>query len=109
MIFSSGAAQQALYDRWDPFDVDYVWIAWDEILRGATISDSEWIAPAVWTIAAEHVSASVTDEDGNTYDAVNGALLSTTATAGRHKISNRVSLSDGRQYERTVIIVVQEL
>lgn len=109
MIVHDGSASPAFEDRWDTFDIDYVWVAWDELLRGATITDSEWVVPDGWTVVAEQQDASVTDSDGNTYDAANGALLSTTATTGRHKISNRVTLSDDRQYERTVIVVVRQL
>lgn len=109
MIVHPGTAPQALYERWDPYDIEYVWIAWDGMLDGATISTSTWVLPTGWTLVAAQMAASVTDEDGNTYAAANGALLSTTTTSGRHTISNRTTLSDGRQYERSMIIVVREL
>lgn len=109
MIVHDGAGPASFDERWDTFDIDYVWIAWDEMLRGSSISDSEWIVPTGWTVEAEQQDATVTDADGNEYDAANGALLSTTATTGRHKISNRVTLADGRQYERTVIVTVRQL
>lgn len=109
MIVHDGSTVPTLDEYWDTFDVDYVWVAWDSFLRGSSISASEWIVPTGWTVEAEQQDASVTDSDGNTYDAANGALLSTTATTGRYKISNRVTLADGRQYERTVIVVVKQL
>lgn len=109
MIVHDGVAPAAFDDRWDTHDIDYVWVAWDEFLRGSSITDSDWIVPDGWTVVAAQQDASVTDADGNSYDSANGALLSTTAITGRHKISNRVTLADGRQYERTVIIVVRQL
>lgn len=109
MILHDGLGPPQLDDFWDTYDQDYIWVAWDEVLRGATISDSAWVIPASWTNHAEQQSASVTDEDGNAYEAANGVLLSTTAVSGRHRISNRIMLSDDRQYERTIIVVVRQL
>lgn len=109
MILHDGSAVPAFEDYWDTYDKDTIWIAWDSLLRGSSISASEWVAPDNWTVHSSQMAASVTDVDGKSYTAANGALVSTTDTAGRYKISNRVTLADGRQYERTVIVVVRQL
>lgn len=109
MITHDGSGPQVFSEIWDTQDIDYVWIAWDDLLRGATITDSDWTIPTGWTGSAAQMAASVTDDDDNAYTAANGILLSTTATRGRHKISNHVTLSDGREYERTVVVVVRQL
>ena len=109
MINHDGTGPAPFRNDWDPSDVEYVWIAWDDILRGATISDSSWTVPTGWTVEAEQMNAAVTDDDGNSYSAANGALLSTTATKGRHVFTNHVVLSDGREYERSVAVSVRQM
>lgn len=94
---------------WDPSDIEKVWVVWDDLLDGATITESNWTVPNGWTVEASQLSESVTDSNSETYSSANSATLSTTTTRGVHKVSNHVVFSDGREYERSVEIVVRQL
>lgn len=96
-------------ERWDPQDKEYIWICWTDILEGATISVSNWTLPANWTSHNELSSQSVDDESGTTLADCNGVLTSTTETSGKHTFANKVTLSDGRIYERSVSVTVKTL
>ena len=96
-------------ERWDPQDEDTVWIAWDDVANGATITASVWTVPATWTVEAQFDGVPVTTDDGTAYTAANGARLSTTDESGTYTISNRATFSDGRIIERSVNITVQQL
>lgn len=109
MIIHTGTAVPLLVELWDPSDIDYIWFAWDDKLNGASISDSEWAVPADWTVVSMQLDASVTDDDGVSYDHANAALLSTTKIRGSHIVSNKVTLSDGRVFERSVKVKVKDL
>lgn len=110
MITHSGRAIPVFPERWDPADKEWVWVAWDNLLDGATISTSTWTLPTGWTEHDAVTSQTVTDEDGNSYTAANGALISNTSAAAgaRVEVANAVALSDGREYERSVSIVVAQ-
>jgi len=95
-------------ELWDQGDKEWVWIGWNAILRGASISTSVWTIPAGWTSHATLMDQTVADEDGITYDNANGIQLSTINTDGLHLIANKVTLDDGRIYERAVRIRVED-
>ena len=103
-----GAGMPELPYRWDQYDVDVIWFAWDDVLNGSTIQTSTFVIGANWTEVETYQSQSITDEAGTTFSAANGILASTTDTSGIHTISNRVTLSDGRQYERSVRVRVAQ-
>lgn len=113
MITHTGRSIPVFPERWDPSDKEWVWVAWDNVLDGATISTSTWALPDGWTEHDSKTGQAVTDKAGNSYAAVNGVLLSSPgAVAGsassRIEIANKVVLSDGREYERSVSIVVAQ-
>lgn len=109
MIIHTGRAVPTFAEKWDPSDSDFIWFSWEDRLNGEVIVGSSWIAPQGWTVSGEQMSATVTDSDGIQYTSVNGALFSTSETSGSHIISNRVTLSDGRVYERSVKVKVKQL
>ena len=97
-----------LPDSWDPYDSEHVWVCWADVLDGASIASSTWVVPANWTTSDEQVSQTVSDEDGVSRTGCNGVKLATTETRGVYAIANRVVLSDGRQYERSLKIKVAQ-
>ena len=109
MIVHFGAGIPSFRESWDPSDIDYVWFAWDDKLNGATITNSEWTLPTGFSLISEQQDASVTDEDGVTYSNANGAMISTTLTSGRQIVANKVTLSDGRVYERSCRFRLKQL
>lgn len=110
MVTHDGHVIPTFSRRWDPADKDWVWVAWDELLSGATISTSTWVLPAGWTEHETQTSQAITDEDGTEYTAANGALISNAdaATGSRVEIANRVVLSDGREYERSAALIIAQ-
>lgn len=109
MIIHDGKTVPLFEELWDPSDKDFIWVAWDNLIGSASISNSEWTVPAGFTIHSQQMSGSVTDIDGNTYAKANGALISTTALTGTFIISNKVTLNDERVLERSVKIKVKQL
>ena len=109
IVVHSGSAVPALARKWDPDEIDRVWFAWGDVLKGATISTSSWLLPGGWSGAGEQTSQSVTDSDGNEYSSANSVMLTASNRSGKYTITNRVVLSDGRQYDRSVTIDVQPL
>ena len=110
MIIAHGSNSiPKLPNKWDPDEIDRVWFSWSELLNGATISDSTWLLPGGWVSSGEQVSQSVSDSLGNVYTDANSVILETSNRSGLYTITNRVVLSDGRQYDRSVIIDVQPL
>ena len=110
MITHTGRQIPVFPERWDPSDKDWVWVAWDNVLSGASITSSTWTLPDGWTVSDTNTSQAVTDEDGNSYSAANGALISNpdAVIGARVEIANKVVLSDGREYERGFALVVGE-
>lgn len=108
MITHDGFVIPVFPQRWDPFDKAWVWFAWDGLLDGAAVTSSAWVIPSGWTQSQTQMAQPVTDEYGAAYTAANGVLLSNpSATAGLSvTVTNQVVLSDGRQYERSVVLVV---
>ena len=109
MILHDGTAAPSFEGFWDPSDVDYVWVAWDDDLEGSSISQSEWVLPEGWSLVSALVSQPVAAKDGTAFTAANGALLSTTATSGRFLLTNRCTFSDQRRLDRSVFVTVREL
>ena len=109
MIIHNGLNPPSLVESWDESDRDYIWFSWENKLNGATITLSEWTTPASWTVVAEQVDASVVGSDVITYNNCNGALLETTDLTGTFVISNKVTLSDNRRFERSVKVKVKQL
>jgi len=88
---------------WRPYDVDWVWFCWDAVLSGASIDKSVWLVPSGWTVLEQETSVAVQSfETGAEYAVANAALVSVSEVVGAYRIANRVELSDGRKYERSV-------
>ena len=112
MIVHNNIDIPSLEERWDPSDQRFINIAWDNVLNGRTIVSSTWIVPTGWTKGTEQISQTVTDDEGNTYTAVNRVYLSTVQVRGAYTINNRVVLSGaspGEQFNRSVRIHVGAL
>lgn len=109
MITHDSASIPTLPARWDPQDRDWIWIGWASVLEGASISVSAWTVPAGWTSHSTLADQTVEDEDGTQHANANGVELSTTQIAGVHTIANKVTLSDGRILERSVLVHVASL
>lgn len=110
MISHDGRFIPTLVQRWDPADKDWLWMAWDGVLNEASITASTWTLPSGWTAHETRMARAVVDEAGNSYAAANGVLTSNpdAAVGERVEIANKVVLSDGREYERSVAIVVDQ-
>ena len=111
-IVHDGIDIPSFEERWDRNDKRFINMAWDNILDGRTIITSTWYVPTGWTKGTEQTSQSVTDDDGNSYTAVNRVYLSTIHVRGSHLITNRVVLSGaspGETLERSVYIHVGQL
>lgn len=108
-VVHKGKRTPEFREKWDPSDREYVWFCWADKLDGATIVTSEWTLPANWTSSATQIDQSVTDEDGVVRSNCNGNQLSTTETFGDFTVTNKVTLSDGRIYERSVIVPVMSV
>jgi len=106
-LHHNGLRIPTLPEKWDPSDVDWVWMSWADVLRGASLLTSNWVVPTGWTVGQTLVNQTVVDSDGTSYANANGALLSTTAGPGLFSISNIVTLSDGRSIERSFTVVVE--
>lgn len=109
MLLHTGRSIPRFDQRWDPYDEDIIWFAWDDALDGASITASTWVVPLGWTLEAAFQNQTVVSESGESFTASNGARLSTTAEEGTHVIANRVTLSDGRELERSVRLLVEDL
>lgn len=109
MIVHHGTRIPSFTEKWDPSDREYVWICWAEKLDGASITLSEWTIPANWTSSDTLTDQTVADEDGTNFTSCNGNLLSTTEDFGDFVITNKITLSDGREYERSVTIQVMNV
>lgn len=110
MITHTGRSIPVLPTRWDPSDKAWIWVVWDQVLGGATITTSTWTLPAGWTEHDTKTAQATTDESGNSYSAANGVLTSNSIATpgGQVEIANKVVLSDGREFERSVMIVVAQ-
>lgn len=107
-ITHNGLRIPAFSQRWDPSDKEWVWVCWDSILRGSSIATSNWTLPAGWTSHSTLTDQTVTDEDDVAHAHSNAVLTSTTEAAGLFILANRVTLADGRVYERSVTVVVEQ-
>lgn len=108
MITHDGKGIPAFEQGWDTSDQEWLWVSWASVLDGESISTSVWTLPTGWTNEDALVNQTVV-EDGVSYTNSNGVLLSTTASPGLYEIANKVTLSDGRVYERSVRVHLQEL
>lgn len=108
MVIHTGRNIPTLLDGWDSSDKDWVWVVWDSVLDGATITASTWTLPNGWTEHSTKQSQSVTDENSTSYTSANGVLTSNpeALTGSLSVFANKVVLSDGREYERSVSVVV---
>lgn len=109
MIYHRGRGVPNFLERWDPSDSGWVWFCWTEIVGTASITLSEWTLPAGWTSEDEETGQTYRDAAGTDHADSNGILLSTTATSGQHTVANKVTLSDGRVFERSVSILVEDI
>lgn len=109
MIKHNGQDIPTFTQRWDPFDKDWIWVAWDDVLDGATISSSTWVMPDGWASHDTRQGQTVEDVHGTQYTAANAVLTSNPdADAGEYTFANRVVLSDGREYERSATVKVAQ-
>lgn len=93
----------------DPYDTEWVVFAWDERIADATVIASDWVLPSDWNLVRTAQNQEISAR-GRDFQSVNAALVDVNnAAAGRYVLSNRVSLSDGRQYERSVKIRIKEM
>lgn len=109
-IIHDGERVPAFDEAWDVYDIDWVWFAWDDVLDGATIATSVWVTPDGWTLEQQSDDTAVTDGAGVTYSHANGArFTAASAEPGRRAvIANRVTISDGRAFERSVAVLLAE-
>lgn len=95
-------------ERMDPSDIETFWISWAGKLGGASIQASTWVMPDGFTELEAFEDQSVSDADSNTYNNANGVRVSTTKTTGKHMLTNRVTLSDGRRYDRSAYVLIAQ-
>lgn len=102
-----GVITPVFKQRWDAGDEDWVWVAWDDLVRGASLSFSEWLLPDGWEVRGENHAAMVTDDvSGRSFSVANAVLLSVAPVEGLYQLVNRVEFDDGRKYQRGVGIEV---
>lgn len=70
---------------------------WSAFLAGATITASDWTAPAGLTLA----------EEAN--DPTSTSVLATAAAAGRYRLTNQITTTDGQTPSQDYLIVVEEV
>lgn len=93
----------------DPSDIDWVWAVWSAKVGDTAIESSVWTLPAGWGAEAYQQDASLTVGD-ETYTGANGVLVNPNGAAkGKYRISNRITLSGGRQLERSLDVWVRDL
>lgn len=98
-----------LRNAMDPSDVDWIWVVWSEKIGTESIESSVWTLPAGWDADAYQLDASLTVGD-TSYTKANGVLVNTNGAAkGKYRITNRITLSGGRQLERSLDIWVRDL
>lgn len=110
MIAHNNVSTPTFTIRWDPSDKDYIWIAFDNILDGATQSSDDWTVPSGWTEHSTQSDATVTDSGGVSYTSANGILTSPpSGAAGKYTFTNTATLSDGRIISRSVNVIVENI
>lgn len=92
---------------WDSSDRDTVFFDWAPMLGGAEIVSSEWEVPFGWSVDQAFTAQRIRVM-GEEYIA-NGVLLSAPADSGLQLISNTVTLSDGRSYQRSAYVPLEEI
>ena len=110
MVTHDGSKIPKFSDVWDPDNVEWVTIVWDEDVAchgDIANASSTWILPDNWTSSDADEDVPVTDCDGTTYNHANRNFLSTTETTGTFIITNRVTFQDLTQLDRSVKIKVQ--
>lgn len=108
MIIHKSRGAPTFRERWDPSDKEYVWFCWSDVIEGSSIATSDWTLPEGWTNHGDLVDQTVEDDGGAERENCNGALISTSETEGTHTITNKVTLADGRVYERSVNILLED-
>lgn len=93
----------------DPYDTEWVVFAWDNRIADAAVISSEWVVPTDWNLVRTAQNQEISAR-GREFQSVNAALVDVNnAQPGRYVVSNRVHLSDGRQFERSVKIQIKEM
>lgn len=104
-----GVSIPTLAQSLDPFDIEWLGVVWDERLCDATIETSTWTIPPEWAPVSYAQGATVSI-GGVDYQAVNAIMVDiNNAPVGRYVVSNQVTLSDGRQFERSFKIKIKEM
>lgn len=86
--------------RWpqkDPSDVADYQIDWALLLGSDTISASSWVAPAGFTVNSQ------------SFTATTATVWLSSGAAGVHQITNTITTSGGRTFERSVELTVAQL
>lgn len=109
MILHDGQGAPTFEEQWDPADRAYVWVCWDDLLEGATIATSNWQVPSNWTEDLPLVAQTVQGNDGTQYVNCNGIRLKSGNTYSEIvRVTNAVTFSDGREFERSVKLDVRD-
>lgn len=109
IIDTSDQVIQAADRPLDPYDTEWIIFAWDERIADANVTSSEWVVPSEWNLVRTAQNQEISAR-GRAFQSVNAALVDVNnAVAGRYVVSNRVHLSDGRQFERSVKIKIREM
>lgn len=93
----------------DPSDVEWVWVVWEDKIGAASIESSAWVLPADWNAEAYQMDAELI-VGGDSYSKANGVLVNSNgANRGKYRITNRITLAGGRQFERSLDVWVRDL
>ena len=109
IVEHDGTCVPMLPARWKQSQKDWLWFVWDDLLNGVSIIVSTWDIPDGWQAMAEKVDTVVVDDAGNEYSHANAQLLTFTGDPGSYIVSNNVMMSDGREYERAIRVVVRDV
>lgn len=93
----------------DPSDIEWVWAVWADKVGSASIESSVWVLPAGWSAEAFQLDAQLTVA-GVVYSKANGVLVNPNdAVSGKYRLTNRITLAGGRQFERSLDVWVRDL
>lgn len=109
LAIHDGTSLPTLKQSLDPFDIEWLGVVWDERLCDATIVTSTWTIPSEW-VPVSYMQGSAVSIDGVAYEALNAVMVDVNnAPVGKYVVSNQVTLSDGRQFERSFRIAIKQL
>lgn len=105
----TGRSIPVLRQSLSPEDTEWLICIWDDRIGSAVMSLSEWKIPDEFEAVGYAHGAEMTVNEID-YFAANGVLVDVrNAPVGIYTVSNKITLADGRTYERSFRISVKPL